>query len=60
MNLATFWDTTPCTPLKINRRFGETYGYQLTMSKNKPSNKPGRIHVKLILYTHRYLTVADD
>jgi hypothetical protein len=24
MKTAVFWDITPCSPLKVNRRFGET------------------------------------
>jgi hypothetical protein len=25
MKSSIFWDITPCSPLKVNRRFGETY-----------------------------------
>jgi hypothetical protein len=25
MKRTVFWDTTPCSPLKVNRRFGKEY-----------------------------------
>jgi hypothetical protein len=34
-----FWDITPCSPLKVNRRFGET-STPFSGSKNKPSKIP--------------------
>jgi hypothetical protein len=35
-----FLGLTPCTSLKVNRRFGGTYPLHLQGSKNKPSKKP--------------------
>jgi hypothetical protein len=29
MKISIFWDITPCSPLKVNRRFGETYRLHL-------------------------------
>jgi hypothetical protein len=29
MKSSIFWDITPCTPLKVNRRFGGTYRLHL-------------------------------
>jgi hypothetical protein len=29
MNSTIFWDITPCSPLRVNRRFGGTYGLHL-------------------------------
>jgi hypothetical protein len=34
-----FWDITPCSPLKMNRRFGET-SPPSSGSKNNPSKNP--------------------
>jgi hypothetical protein len=34
-----FRDITPCSPFKVNRRFGGTYA-SILGSKNKPSKKP--------------------
>jgi hypothetical protein len=33
MNSTIFWDITPCSPLKFNRRFGETYRLHLQCRK---------------------------
>jgi hypothetical protein len=27
LNSSVFWDITPCSPLKVNRRFGETFAF---------------------------------
>jgi hypothetical protein len=35
-----FWDITPCSPLSVNRSFGETYRIHLQGRKNKFSKKP--------------------
>jgi hypothetical protein len=35
-----FWDITPCSPLRVNRRFGGTYRLHLQGIKNKLSKKP--------------------
>jgi hypothetical protein len=37
MKSSIFWDITPCTPLKINRRFGGTYLSPPSASKDKTS-----------------------
>jgi hypothetical protein len=29
MKISIFWDITPCSPLKVNRRFGRTYRLHL-------------------------------
>jgi hypothetical protein len=29
MKSSIFWDISPCSPLKVNRRFGETYRLNL-------------------------------
>jgi hypothetical protein len=29
MKISIFWDITPCSPLKVNRRFGGTYRLHL-------------------------------
>jgi hypothetical protein len=39
MNSTTFWDTTPCSPLQVNRCFGETR----------------RLHLQNRLHPGRYL-----
>jgi hypothetical protein len=36
---STIWDITPCNPLKVNRRFGETSSPS-SGSKNKPNKIP--------------------
>jgi hypothetical protein len=38
MKNTIFWDITPCSPLKVNRRFGGTL--PSSGSKNKPSKRP--------------------
>jgi hypothetical protein len=38
MKSSVFWHITPCSPLKMNRRFGETPS---SHSKNKPSHITG-------------------
>jgi hypothetical protein len=38
MNTYIFWDITPCSPLKVNRRFGGTFHL-----KSKPSRKPAEL-----------------
>jgi hypothetical protein len=38
MNSSVFWDIMPCSPLKVNRRFGEHITYIL-----RSKNKPGKI-----------------
>jgi hypothetical protein len=35
-----FWDIRPCSPLKVNRRFGGKYRLRLQGRKNKLSKKP--------------------
>jgi hypothetical protein len=35
-----FWDIMPCSPLSVNRRFGETYRLHLQGRRNKFSKKP--------------------
>jgi hypothetical protein len=35
-----FWDITPCSPLNVNRRFGETNRLHLQGRKNKLNKKP--------------------
>jgi hypothetical protein len=37
---STFWDMTPCTPLKVNRRFGGDMTPPSSGSKNKPNKQP--------------------
>jgi hypothetical protein len=37
-----FWDTTPCSPLSVNRRFGGIYLLHLQGRKNKFSKEPAR------------------
>jgi hypothetical protein len=39
MKSTIFWDITPCSPLSVNRRFGETYRLHLQGRKNKLSKK---------------------
>jgi hypothetical protein len=33
-------DVTPCSPVKVNGRFGESYHLQISGSKSKVNNKP--------------------
>jgi hypothetical protein len=40
MKISIFWNITPCSPSKVNRRFGGTYRLHLSGPKNKPRNKP--------------------
>jgi hypothetical protein len=35
LNSIMFWDITPCSPLKVNRRFGETYRLHLQGKINR-------------------------
>jgi hypothetical protein len=51
-----FWDITPCSPLKVNRRFGGTRLLLLQGRVNNPSKKPAEtsrawylLHVCLFL-----------
>jgi hypothetical protein len=39
MNSTNFWHITPCSPLKIYRRFGGTYHLRLQCQENKLSEK---------------------
>jgi hypothetical protein len=39
MKSTIFWDITPCSPLKVYRRFGGTYRLHLQGRKNKLSKK---------------------
>jgi hypothetical protein len=44
MKSLIFWDTTPCSPLKVHRRFGGTYYLHLhcrKYDKQETSVKPG-------------------
>jgi hypothetical protein len=38
-SVSIFWDITPCSPFKVNRRFGVT-SPPYSRSKNTPSKKP--------------------
>jgi hypothetical protein len=40
MKSIIFWDTTPCSPLSANRRFGGTHRLHLQGRRNKFSKKP--------------------
>jgi hypothetical protein len=40
MKSIIFWDMTPCSPLSVSRRFGETYSLHLQGRRNKFSKKP--------------------
>jgi hypothetical protein len=40
MKSTILWDITPCSPLRVNRRFGGTYHLHLQGQKNKLSKKP--------------------
>jgi hypothetical protein len=42
-----FWDITPCSPLRVNRRFGRTHRLHLQGRKNKLSKKPAWEQVAL-------------
>jgi hypothetical protein len=42
MKSSTFWDITPCSPLKVKVHFGGICRLQLQGSKNDPSKKPVR------------------
>jgi hypothetical protein len=35
MKSTNFWDITPCSPLRVNRRFGETYRLHLQGRKKE-------------------------
>jgi hypothetical protein len=44
MKSTIFWDITPCSPLKVNRRFGGTYhlhlqGRRISRARNQRENK---------------------
>jgi hypothetical protein len=39
LKMSIFWDITPCSPVIVYRRFGET-SPQFSESKSKPSRKP--------------------
>jgi hypothetical protein len=44
MKITVFWDITPCSPLKFNRRFGRTYHLHLQgrkISQQETSVKAG-------------------
>jgi hypothetical protein len=38
-----FWDITPCSPLSVNRSFGETYRLHLQGRRNKFRKKPASV-----------------
>jgi hypothetical protein len=42
MNSSVFWEMTPCSPLEVNLRFGETL-LGSTGSKNKGEGTPGKL-----------------
>jgi hypothetical protein len=44
MKSSTYWNITPCSPLKVNQRFGRTYRTP-SVSKNKPCKVPARIQM---------------
>jgi hypothetical protein len=50
MKSTIFWDTTPCSPLSVNRRFGVTHHLHLQDRKNKLSKKPAW---KQVCVSHR-------
>jgi hypothetical protein len=49
MKSIIFWDMTPCSPLKVNRRFGGTYLFHLQGRKNRLSKKPASKQVAFCL-----------
>jgi hypothetical protein len=47
MKTSTFWDITPCNPLKVNRRFGETchvhlQGRRISQERNERESRRQR------------------
>jgi hypothetical protein len=44
---------TPCSPLKVNQRFGETYGLYLQGGKNKP-------HAFMLVSCSDYIIDRED
>jgi hypothetical protein len=61
MNSAIFWDITPCSPLKFNRRFGRTFllhlqGRRISQARKQPEKKDGYIFLRNVeLTTRRYI-----
>jgi hypothetical protein len=35
MKSSIFWDITPCSPLKLNRHFGETYRLRIYVRRKR-------------------------
>jgi hypothetical protein len=57
MTSTIFWDITPCSPLKVNRRFEGTYRLHLHGRKKKASKKPAwkQVAVDFQRTTRRYI-----
>jgi hypothetical protein len=49
MKSCMFWDTTPCSPVQVNRRFGRNMSHSPSESNNKPSTIFDLFHASLLL-----------
>jgi hypothetical protein len=60
--ISIFWDITPCSPLKVNRRFEGTYRFFLqdrrtSQARNQPvANRP--VFLSVYMYTNTVFSAA--
>jgi hypothetical protein len=59
MKSTIFWDTTPCSPLSVNRRFGGISRLHLQGRKTKLSKKPARKQVASRIFFNYQLVNKD-
>jgi hypothetical protein len=55
-----FWDITPCSPLKVNRRFGEPYHLHLQSRRISPARNQRESRWKTQPYSVSYLTLKME
>jgi hypothetical protein len=59
LKIIIFWDITPCSPLKINRRFGGTYRFHLQAEQEtsvKAGGKQSRAHSSTLMMEAMFLS----
>jgi hypothetical protein len=53
LQITIFWDITPCSPLKVNRRFGGTYRIHLQGRISRATYQhESRWQARIILHNH--------
>jgi hypothetical protein len=61
INTSIFWDITPCDPLKVNRRFGRTYGIHIQGQRlNQARNQRGADSKQPDLEYQKYALIPQN